>query len=108
MEDVRTPTGTDIIMNYMLPLKGKLDKETGFVINLKTLSQLIRKQIIDKVDHKNLNLDVPFMKGVLPSAENVAKVFWRIMEKPLSDMGCRLHSIKLIETENNYVEYFGE
>src|SRR5271170_5631993 len=63
--------------NYLLyvTVKGEINKDTGFVVNLKTLGQLIRKHIIDKVDHKNLNLDVPFMKDVLPSAENVAKAF---------------------------------
>lgn len=96
--------------NYQLfvTVKGEINKDTGFVVNLKTLGQIICKQIIDKVDHKNLNMDVPFMKDILPSAENVAKAFWKILEKPVSDIGCRLHSIKLIETENNYVEYFGE
>ncbi len=96
--------------NYELfvTVKGAVAKETGFVIDLKMLSQLIRKNIIDKVDHKNLNLDVPFMKDVMPSTENIAIAFWNILEKPLSDAGCKLHCIKLKETENNYVEYFGE
>jgi 6-pyruvoyltetrahydropterin/6-carboxytetrahydropterin synthase len=96
--------------NYQLfvTVKGQINKETGFVIDLKKLSQLIRANIIEKVDHKNFNLDVPFLKDILPSTENVTIAFWNILERPVSDMGCNLHSIKLQETENNYVEYFGE
>jgi len=96
--------------NYILyvTVKGDINTETGFVVDLKKLSQLIRLQIIDKVDHKNFNLDVPFLKDVLPSTENVVVVFWKILEKPIADMGCKLHCIKLQETENNYAEYFGE
>jgi 6-pyruvoyltetrahydropterin/6-carboxytetrahydropterin synthase len=96
--------------NYILfvTVKGEMSNETGFVIDLKLLSQLIRKEIIDKVDHKNFNLDVAFMKDILTSTENITKAFWSILEGPVSGMGCKLHSIKLQETENNYVEYFGE
>jgi 6-pyruvoyltetrahydropterin/6-carboxytetrahydropterin synthase len=96
--------------NYILyvTVKGDINTETGFMVDLKKLSQLIRLQIIDKVDHKNFNLDVPFLKDVLPSTENVVVVFWKILEKPIADMGCKLHCIKLQETENNYAEYFGE
>jgi 6-pyruvoyltetrahydropterin/6-carboxytetrahydropterin synthase len=96
--------------NYELfvTVKGSISKDTGFVVDLKKLSQLIRKSIIEKVDHKNLNLDVPFMKDIMPSTENIAIAFWNILEKEVSDMGCKLHCIKLQETENNHVEYFGE
>ncbi|HTA27879.1 MAG TPA: 6-carboxytetrahydropterin synthase [Bacteroidia bacterium] len=96
--------------NYILfvTVKGEVSKETGFVIDLKKLSQLIKKEIVEKVDHKNFNLDVPFLKDILPSTENVTIAFWNILEKAVADMGCQLHSIKLQETENNYVEYFGE
>jgi len=96
--------------NYTLfvTVKGSINKDTGFVIDLKKLSQLIRKHIIEKVDHKNFNLDVPFLKDILPSTENVVKVFWEVLEEPIANMSCKLHSVKLHETENNYVEYFGE
>ncbi len=95
--------------NYILfvTVKGEISKETGFVIDLKKLSQLIKKEITEKVDHRNFNLDVPFLKDILPSTENVTIAFWTILEKAIADMGCQLHSIKLQETENNYVEYFG-
>lgn len=96
--------------NYILfvTVKGSVNPDTGFVLNLKELSDIISKHIIDVVDHKNLNLDVPFMKGILPSAENVAIAFWKILTPLIKDLGAELHSIKLQETENNYVEYFGE
>jgi|ERR1700722_4737255 6-pyruvoyltetrahydropterin/6-carboxytetrahydropterin synthase len=96
--------------NYVLfaTVKGKPDPETGFVIDLKKLSTIIRTEITNKVDHKNFNLDVPFMKGILPSAENIVKAFWDILLPHISKMGCTLHSLKLQETENNSVEYFGE
>ena len=96
--------------NYVLNItvKGNISKETGFVVDLKKLSQLIRKDIIEKVDHKTFNLDVPFLKDIIPSTENIAKAFWGILDKPISDLGCKLHSVKLQETENNFVEYLGE
>jgi 6-pyruvoyltetrahydropterin/6-carboxytetrahydropterin synthase len=96
--------------NYVLfvTVKGKAEKGTGFVMNLKTLSTIIRKNITDIVDHKNLNMDVPFMKGILPSAENVAIAFWKVLNPLIKKEGCKLHSVRLHETENNYVEYFGE
>jgi 6-pyruvoyltetrahydropterin/6-carboxytetrahydropterin synthase len=96
--------------NYVLlvTVKGTISKETGFVTDLKLLSQLIKTEIINKVDHKNFNLDVPFMEDIMPSTENVAKAFWGILKQPVADLGCVLHSVKLQETENNYVEYFGE
>lgn len=96
--------------NYVLfvTVKAKTDTGTGFVMNLKTLSNIIRKNIIEVVDHKNLNIDVPFMKDILPSAENVAMAFWKVLDPHIVKAGCKLHSIKLQETENNFVEYFGE
>lgn len=96
--------------NYTLyvTVKGEISKETGFVVDLKKLSLILREHIIEKVDHKNFNLDVPFLKDILPSTENIVKAFWNELQKPLSGMECKLHSIRLHETENNYVEYFGE
>ncbi len=97
--------------NYDLfvTVKGAVDPETGFVIDLKVLSTLIREHIIVKVDHKNMNLDVPFMEGVLPSTENIAIKFWEILEPLIqSKSKAALHCIKLVETERNFVEYYGE
>ena len=101
--------------NYdlIVTVKGKPDPETGFVIDLKKLSTLIRESIIQKVDHKNLNLDVPFMEGKLASTENLVIEFWNILAPAIKKIaspasGAQLHSIKLYETPRNFVEYFGE
>ena len=89
-------------------VKGNINPETGFVVNLKELSSLIRIEICDKLDHKNLNLDVDFLKGIMTSTENVAIVIFDILAPKIKTMGASLHSIKLCETENNFVEYFGK
>ena len=96
--------------NYELfvTVKGNVNNDTGFVVDLRALSQLIKKIIIDKVDHKNFNLDVSFLKGQMSSTENIIVAFWEQLEKPISKLGCKLHSLKLKETENNVAEYFGE
>jgi len=97
--------------NYELivTVKGKPDPETGFVIDLKKLSMLIREQITDQVDHKNLNLDVPFMAGKLASTENLVIEFWRILEPLISSISsAQLHCLKLYETPRNFVEYYGD
>lgn len=88
-------------------VKGEVDSETGFVINLKDLSKLINELVIDKLDHKNLNLDVPFMKGKMASTENLAVEIWKQLDSPIEILGAKLHKIYLRETENNSVEYFG-
>lgn len=94
--------------NYQLyvTVKGTPNPDTGFIINSKELSDIIQTQIIDKVDHKNLNLDVPFLQNTLTSTENFAKAIWHELIPHIKN--CTLHAIKLIETENIYVEYFGE
>jgi 6-pyruvoyltetrahydropterin/6-carboxytetrahydropterin synthase len=96
--------------NYVLyvTVKGEPAKDTGYFINLKLLSSLIREKIIEKMDHKNLNLDVPFLKGVQSSCENVAIEIWKQLEHDIKIIGGTLHCVKVLETENNYVEYFGE
>lgn len=90
-------------------VKGEPDPDTGFVIDLKKLSTIIRTNIIEKVDHKNLNLDVPFMEGKLASTENLVIEFWKILEPLIQKIApnAQLHSLKLYETPRNYVEYFG-
>lgn len=94
--------------NLYVTVKGEINPDTGYSVNLKDLSLLIRTHITDKLDHKNLNLDVDFMKGLMPSTENVAIAIWKQLQSHIDALGCKLHSIKLYETENNYVEYFGE
>ncbi len=90
-------------------VRGLPDQDTGFVIDLKKLSVLIRNEIIDQVDHKNLNIDVPFMKDKLASCENLVIEFWNILEPLIKTIApqAELHSLKLYETPRNYVEYFG-
>lgn len=96
--------------NYELfvTVKGPIDPETGFVINIKKLSRLIREHIIDKIDHKNMNTEVDFMQGRLASTENLAAAIWEELEQPVADLGIHLYRIKITETENNYVEYYGK
>ncbi|UII27066.1 6-carboxytetrahydropterin synthase [Fulvivirga maritima] len=93
----------------IVTVKGDPDPETGFIVDLKKLSRLIRDEVIEKVDHKNLNLDVDFMHGKMASTENLVMEFWKILEEKLpniTDNG-KLHSLKLYETPRNYVEYYG-
>jgi len=88
-------------------VKGVPNPDTGFVINLKDLSEIIKRDVIEQLDHKNLNLDVPFLQGLLASTENVVIKIWERIELPITEFGGELVKIKLVETENNYVEYFG-
>jgi 6-pyruvoyltetrahydropterin/6-carboxytetrahydropterin synthase len=95
--------------NYELfvTLKGEVDLETGFLVNLKTLSKLIREKVITKLDHKNINLEVDFMKGKLASTENLAVGIWNELKDEVSALGSELHCVKISESENNHAEYFG-
>ena len=87
-------------------VKGVAHEDTGMVMDLKKLKLVIKEHVIDKLDHMNINEDVDFMKGQLASIENIVVAIWEILE-PFIENG-KLHCIKLIETERNYVEYFGE
>jgi len=95
--------------NYTLfvTVKGDVNPDTGFLVNLKDLSTLIDHHVIEKLDHRNINLEVDFMAGKLASTENLAIGIWNQLNEPIAAMGTQLHSIKLYETENNFVEYFG-
>ena len=94
--------------NYVIhvSVKGKIDPETGMVIDLKLLKDVVRRRIIDRVDHTNLNEDVDFLQGVIPTAENLARSFWQQLA-PAITKGT-LHEILLQETEKNSVVYRGE
>jgi 6-pyruvoyltetrahydropterin/6-carboxytetrahydropterin synthase len=94
--------------NLFVTVKGMPDPLTGFVIDLKEMSDIIKKEIVDELDHKNLNMDVPFLEGIMASTENLAIEIWKILSPKLKRDNCTLHSIKLYETENNFVEYLGE
>lgn len=89
-------------------VKGEIDKKIGYVTNLTNISKLIKELIIDKIDHRNINLDVDFMQGKIASTENLALAIWGELKKPIEKLGITLHCVKIQETENNYVEYFGE
>jgi 6-pyruvoyltetrahydropterin/6-carboxytetrahydropterin synthase len=95
--------------NYYLyvTVKGEVNTDTGYTVNLKELSILIRTRVTDKLDHKNLNLDVDFMSNRMPTTENVAIAIWEQLDAEIQKLGGHLHCIKLCETDNNYVEYFG-
>ena len=92
--------------DLFVTVKGTPDPQTGFIMNAKELSRIIQEVIITKLDHKNLNVDVESLKGIMPSTENVAKMIWAQLEPHIQ--ACKLHCVKLYETENIYVEYFGE
>lgn len=93
--------------NYVMEtwVEGPIDPETGYVIDLKILKQIIRSEVTDKFDHRNLNLDIKEFDGINPTAENIAKIAWELMMKKLPDH-LKL-TIRLWETENNSVEYSG-
>lgn len=95
--------------NYdlFITIKGKPDTETGFVFDAKKLGLLIREHITEKLDHKNLNLDVAFMKDKMCSTENLAISIWQQLEPHLPNT-VKLHCVKLYETSRIFVEYFGE
>lgn len=93
----------------IVTVKGVPDPETGFVVDLKKLSTLIRTEVIDKVDHKNLNIDVPFLVGKMASCEVIIQEFWKILEPQVKQLqeGSILHKLTLYETPRNFVEYYG-
>lgn len=94
--------------NYELKVTvaGEPDPESGYVIDLGDLKAVLNENVVDKVDHRNLNLDVDFMDGIIPSTENFAIAIWEQIEDKLPSG--RLHCVRLYETPRNYVEYYGE
>ncbi|MEN9686684.1 MAG: hypothetical protein RLZZ28_2470 [Bacteroidota bacterium] len=95
--------------NYDLyvTIKGEPDPDTGFLYDVKKLSLIIKEQVVDKLDHKNLNIDVDFMRGKMCSTENLAIAIWQQLQ-PQLPKGVNLHCIKLYETRRIYVEYYGD
>jgi 6-pyruvoyltetrahydropterin/6-carboxytetrahydropterin synthase len=96
--------------NYTLfvTVRGEIDPATGFLVNLKHLSTLITELVVDKLDHKNINIEVDFMQGIMASTENLAVGIWKQLQPAIAQLGATLHCVKLFETENNFVEYYGE
>ena len=93
--------------NYILDVsvRGPLDEKTGYVIDLSRVKEIVTSHVIDKVDHRNLNLEVDFLAGVIPTTENVVVAFWRVLQPALTP--AVLTKLVLWETVNNYVEYDG-
>jgi 6-pyruvoyltetrahydropterin/6-carboxytetrahydropterin synthase len=85
-----------------------LNTDTGFIFNAKRLSVIINQYVCDKIDHKNLNIDVDFMKGKFTTAENLTINIWEQLQPALVAEGVQLHCVKLYETPRIYVEYYGE
>ena len=94
--------------NYALEVsvRGTIDPETGMVIDLKRLKDIMRDRVVDRVDHRNLNEDVDFLRGVIPTAENLARSFWQQLAPAISNG--ELYEVVLQETERNSVRYRGE
>jgi 6-pyruvoyltetrahydropterin/6-carboxytetrahydropterin synthase len=95
----------------IVTVKGKPQPETGWVMDMKKLGQLVRREVTDKLDHKNLNMDIDFLAGKIPTCEVLIIEIWKILAPKIAAMSekqAKLHSLKLFETANNFVEYFGE
>lgn len=92
--------------DLFITIKGEVNPDTGFVMNAKDLGKIINEFIIEKLDHKNLNLEVDFLKDKLCSVENIALGIWNEMVKHLPK-GVQMHCVRLHETPKIYVEYFG-
>lgn len=96
--------------NYVLEvtLAGEADKETGYLMDLKDLKDIVQKELIEKVDHTHLNYDVGFMREINPTVENIITQFWKLIAPRLNGNQRKLYSLKLFESENNIAEYKGE
>jgi 6-pyruvoyltetrahydropterin/6-carboxytetrahydropterin synthase len=93
--------------NYVLEVSvtGPVSDVTGYVIDLGVLKRVVEQHVVDLVDHRNMNVDVPFLQGIIPTAENIVVACWRAIEPHVGEG--RLSRLRLYETENNYVEYDG-
>ena len=94
--------------NYYIELciAGTPDPATGFVVDLKKVRNILQEKFLNKVDHKNLNLDVDFLRGINPTSENIAIAAWKQIAPHITEG--KLYAVRLFETENNFVEYRGE
>ena len=93
--------------NYTLDVSvsGPVDEKTGYVVDLSHIKRVVEREVIDKVDHRNFNLEVDFMQGVIPTTENIVVAMWRVIEPAMRP--AKLTKLVLWETQNNYVEYDG-
>ena len=88
-------------------VRGEIDEATGYFINFTDLKAIIKDKVEEPLDHKNLNLDVPWMKGKQTSVENLVIAIWEQLEPIIQENGCTLERVRLYETENNYADYYG-
>jgi 6-pyruvoyltetrahydropterin/6-carboxytetrahydropterin synthase len=93
--------------NLYVTVKGEMKPDLGYVVDLKTLGMIIRETVTDKLDHRNINLEVAFMKNRMASTENIAIAIWQELEPHVKNLGVELYCVKIEETENNFVEYYG-
>ena len=93
--------------NLFVTVKGEIRADLGYVVDLKTLSEIIQQHVIEKIDHRNINVEVDFMKDRMASTENLAIAIWKELDPHIRALGIELHCIRIEETENNCVEYFG-
>jgi 6-pyruvoyltetrahydropterin/6-carboxytetrahydropterin synthase len=95
--------------NYVLEVTvaGEPGNDTGYVLDLTHLKRIVNENLIDKVDHTNLNIDVDFMHGINPTSENIVSQFWKILEPLVNRGSVKLASLRLFESENNIAEYRG-
>lgn len=96
--------------NYVLwvTVKGRRDPETSYVVDLGVLSSVIKEHVVDHLDHRNLDIEVPWLKGKVTSTENLTVAIWDRLVAPVRALGVELHSVRVEETENNHVEYYGD
>ena len=102
------PNGHGHNYEVEVTVRGEVPARTGMVMNLTDLMLILRERVLPRVDHKHLNLDVPFLAGVNPTAENVAIALWNQIEPEVRPFeGCRLHRIRLFESRNSFVDFLG-
>ena len=94
--------------NYILDVSvsGEISAKTGYVVDLSRIKEIVTREVVDKVDHKNLNVEVDFMKGRIPTTENIVVAMWNVLKPALAP--ATLERLVLWETQNNSAEYRGE
>jgi 6-pyruvoyltetrahydropterin/6-carboxytetrahydropterin synthase len=94
--------------NYTLDVsvRGSISPKTGYVVDLAKLKEVVNREVIDKVDHRNMNVEVPFMQGLIPTTENIVVAMWKVLAPAVAP--ATLERLKLWETDNNSAEYSGE
>jgi 6-pyruvoyltetrahydropterin/6-carboxytetrahydropterin synthase len=100
------PSGHGHNYSIQVSVRGRIDPETGMVIDLKKLKDIVNERVVDRVDHRNLNTDIDFLRGIIPTAENLARAFWQQLAPAIVEGS--LYEIVLQETEKNSVIYRGE